>query len=1345
MLIDGGGWARPQVITQRPAEPPRPPPSLPPAVPQPARTRVNTSPATLADAQTQTELKTTEAVAAEQWADQEIQRLKQLRQQNPALAYEFNDQIAQAKAEKQAARDELREAMVVEYREQAQNTPLDPGRDIYYEREQIIDARKVDAAFAPTYRQLAQEARVQARGAEAENVEEAQWQRNAQVWEAMQADWELASLERGLSGPGAPRESWVQPTLASAREKSTKAWSDVSTAFAREYKVVAREEPPSPYSHLAVENHRREIENSNLDPVYRDKILQASRVTTAQSTDAQEISDVTEPYATRVQNAYRTGGAPAGLAEIDKVQQELAGDPFVNGPGLDPSVSQSRLIAAQEDLDKKLRPTYEAIAANAPQDLAALAAAQPAEGTEEQYARAETVSARLNQYAQLLPPDLVPELVQRSKDSWQPAVQFLGEQSNDDTTYRYTETDAFGTRTQKTTTQSAADSSHYSQQDGMPEQPLYYDRFNAVVGNFAQVGDVLAGTPGGDDALVDMGGAFAENIDNDDIGAFDEALGLRAIADRKGAHLGVEVTNQLVAGGKTDAADNLLQGIQSGNKELTKQSQDTLDAFVENRDALNHYVLNFPAAQPNADCPQPGEVDAGGLERQDAVLEYLRNNPDVVEEDARLLVQVDRDGHDLWSASAAVSSLSKEAMALEHGDDASRPLNEFFDPNENAGVAQVYASTPSVQAEVAQGTAMVLNYQRTASASANLSGDSGGLLQSLSDQQRVVAIPRNVRGLIDAYDGKLNEAFKSIGGSDVQPAFRGSGIAFYAYGTLVNWADASGVGRQNLNNLDIWSARLNTVGYAGQTTRVSAQLLTAKFSQNQSLRAFLDVGTVDNKSVAYLSGQVALVPLRGVFVASDVVTLVNDVRRGNGGPGGSRYAADGAILVGDSATLFAGAAGAGLLEGAGVAAGAGWVPVVGWVGAGLVLAGSITKYALGRSEQANRYENADQRRFLAHFGSRDDAGVLKPFTASTEVSDAVSHDPEIRHVSDGRPKPGDIVYTGLSADAVDELMNHDSSGDGSAIPMLGAYAEANGIDSREMYLNWYNNLTHDQRKALPVAGFGVDPDEFGNYPQGFTDGSIIEGWSQGWSTRQQFGEAGGVSNEQYDAVIDYVNDHGIYREDDPDTPQLEGDGYTTYDPQAIKVMLGIEPPRPGQSAPSQEVIGASRAIIADELYGDLDRGFRPHTMDEFKFWTEIHHYPALPAGTCEPLPAKPKPRAPVLPVAIDRPPPAEPQPQPQPQPQPPVCDHEYIVQPGDNLWDIAARSTKQLDVFQLMAYHNSHNPANQTDFDPQRADKNFFTPHDPVDERRDPDLIHPGEVIYVDCADDTAPRLPDTA
>jgi LysM domain len=367
--------------------------------------------------------------------------------------------------------------------------------------------------------------------------------------------------------------------------------------------------------------------------------------------------------------------------------------------------------------------------------------------------------------------------------------------------------------------------------------------------------------------------------------------------------------------------------------------------------------------------------------------------------------------------------------------------------------------------------------------------------------------------------------------------------------------------------------------------------------------------------------------------------------------------------------------------------------------------------------------------------------VLKPFAADTEVSNAVSHDPEIRHVSDGRPNPGDIVYTGLSADAVDELMNHDSSGDNSAIPMLNAYAEANGIDPRDMYLNWYDNLTHDQRKALPEAGFGVDPDEFGNYPQGVTDGSIIEGWSQGWSTRQQFGEAGGVSNEQYDAVIDYTSDHSLYREDDPDTPQLEGDGYTTYDPQAIKVMLGIEPPASGQSAPSQEVIIASRAIIADELYGDLDRGFRPQTIDEFKFWTEIHDYPALPAAACEPLPAKPVPREPVVPVATDPPPPIEL----QPQPQPPECGHEYIVQSGDTLWDIAGRSSEQLDVLQLMAYHNSHNPENRIDFDPQRADRNFFTTHDPADDRRDPDLIQPGEVIYVDCVDDIAPRLPNTA
>jgi hypothetical protein len=1323
MLIDGGSRIyRPPVAVQTP-------PASQPSSPPPVRTRVNASPGSSTQAQEQTQRKQVEAAATAQWADQQIQQLTQLRRQTPALAVQLNDQISRVERERQASQEELTSAMAAEYRQQAQNTPLNTSADLYGDLEQAINARTVDPAFAQTSQQIAQQAKAQALAAEPGNLNEAQWQRNAQVWEAMQADWDLASQERGIGAPGFPQASWVQPTLEAARQEADQAWAGVSAAFAREYAMVARDETPSPYSYMAVDNYRQNLALADYDPVYHAKIMLAAQASPATPTaTAQDISAVTNPYATRVQDAYQAGGAAAALTEIEAVQQALANDAFITGSDIDPATSQTRLMAAQEDLDKKLRPTYEALAANAPQDLAGIAG-QPADNLQEEYLRAEAVSGRLTRYAQLLPQDLVAQVVDQSKNAWEPAVQFLGERSAAQDVF-YSEmpvTHTYGSPQDQLTYQSAAEASSN-------RAPAVL--FDGITANFAQVGDVLANTPGGDQALVEMAEIFAGHFSADNLiglGTLSTALGEQAISNRHGAFLAVEVANQLVADGKTVEADILLESYRRGTAQLTEQSQATLDEFVANRDELNHYMLNFPGAvQDPAQGSAPGEIDVRSLELQDAMNGYLNDHPEVVEQDAELLTQIDRDAYDLWSAIGAIGSLSNEARALEHGQRIEEPLNGFLDEQQNPGVAQIYAATPSVQAQWAQGTALALQNADGAQTTATVPEQQHGMLEQLADQQSFWAIPRALRGVIDASGLGGNTVNESTTGSTGfrAVAFRGTGIGLYGYSALASWADAAGVGRDNLNNLDVWAAQLNATAYTGQTARVSAQLLTASFSGNQSLRAVLDVGKNlgpgSSMFPTYRAGQTLIVaPLRGVFVAADAFTLASDITQGRSGPYGSRYLADGMILAGDAGMLVAGLGSAGYFgagTAAAAAAGTGWVPVVGWIGAGATLLGVAGKYAIDRVEQANRYETTDQRRFLAHFGSRDDAGVLRPFTQTTEVSSADSHNVEVRTIAQGGPRPGEIVYTGLSADAVDELMNHDSSGDHSAIPVLDAYAAANGIDPRNLYLDWYNNLTHDQRKELPVAGFGVEPDAQGNYARGFTDESMIGGWSEAWRSFEQFAEDSGVSIEQRNAIIGYTNEYGLYQQDDPNTLEMEGDGYTTYDPDAIRVLLGLQDPPAGQPAPSQEVVQSARAVMANEIYGSLEHGFRPRTLDEFGLWMDIHGYPGLPAAsTVGSLPEKPVPSEPAIPSA---------------QPQPPTSgqaalDNTYTVRPGDSLWSIAKRSTQGLDVLQLIAHHNAQNPAGEADFDPQRADNHFFTPQAPGDTRRDPDLIHPGEEIYL--------------
>jgi LysM repeat protein len=1308
-VLADGIYRIPSRVPLRPAEPPVPTTPTPP----PVTTRPTTSPRPVSAtrpstaqpvSQTPDEAKAATAVATRDLADATA-NLNEIEQQSvgqpSALNVTYDNMKIEARKQVALKGDALSDAMAVEYRVLAQTTPPNAKRNVYDEQGADLAARPVDAPAQAQYQQAVAEGRQKALAAEPANLYEAQWQRNAQIWEAEQAQWDYE--QRIGSTPAVQTPSGMQdPALEAQRLKVEQEWQDVSDAFAVEYRFAAHQTSAAlPPGHDPLTDYRTRVSQENFDPRYRDRVLAAAQPVDNSVALETAIDTRVDAEVRKVEDALRTGGASAAFDALVAAKDGLGSAP-ITVPGSmpdDPVV----LALAQQRLDERLRPIQEQIAAQAPVDLRALADA-PAGTTEEKYARAIKVSGRLAQYTSVLPADLVPQVVEGSRDAWAPQVAFLGEQSK------------------------AADSSHpvvYGGRGAVPRPPVTYtEEFNTVVANFSEVGESLAASPKGDPALDQMATEFAAAIDPGDVGAFDEAFGEQGVGLGHGAHLAVQTVNKLAADASTrDVADGLLRGLKDGNEIWADGAKKTLEDFAKNRDELTHYIESFPGGIEalNA-CDLRDPADPTALELRNAVNEYLTRHPEVRELDAQLLNQIDGDGVHLLHLELALQGLSPEAMSLEHAGEVAAPVQDMLQPDDKAGPAlwQIYASTPGVQAEMGRFASLAQNYRAT-SMGASAVEPEVGVLQSIASSQSFLSMPRNARFMV------LELVHNKTGVSGLRTSLlsdsaivKSTGVGFFGVAAGSAFIDAAGLGAEGLNGWDRVFAGARGLNYSYVGARDVIEL-GHMVTGRQSLQTLLRATGSDAKG--YQTAHVALAKTlqlssRGLFVVTDTYALVNDIGDGrNGGviTGDALNVAGSVVMLGE----------AGIIAGVGpLAAASAWAGPVAWVGTGLWTAGAVVKYQFDRVERSNRYETADQRRFLAHFGTLDDNGnprVTDP-NAEVEVSNATDHDPDIETVPLGDVGDGDIVYTGISADAVDELMNYSGSPDNpvSGVRALDALAAAQGVDPRRFYLDWFSGdaaggLSHEQRKALVVAAQGVDPASAGS---GISDQDLETAWTTEWgelSSGYGAWDIERVPDADRFALQDYVAEHQVV--------SYGGDYGTTLqtDPARLRVLLGLQAPAPGEAAPSAEVQAAAQKVLGDTaIYGreELnDGGFRPHSVDGLAYWMKLHGYPSMPGpdATCD-IGARPTPAA--------------------APPAAPAVDHEYTVQRGDNLWDIAERTGTPTDVWQLMQYHNAHNPPGQTDFDPGRADRDFFSPHANGDRRRDPDLIHPGETIFVaDVAD----------
>ena len=1220
------------------------------------------------------------------------------------LGLEIDAQIAAQAAAIDALQTELTASLAEARLAEAREVTPDSDRDLFAEQTARYLAGSVDPAAQSAWEQAVADSVDLALATEAGTLEEAQWQRIAQTWQAMDAQWTLETAIADEQGAIMTPSGFEDPALSEAYDTAVAQWQDVSDAFAAEYVRVAASHDDPAAADAAVQAYREDLANQSFAAAYQSRILQAAERAPSPAvalTDA--IDERVDADLADIEQILADEGPAAAAEAIAAAKDALVADP-VSVPG-GSAADPLSVAMAQQALDDALRPTYEAIAAAAPADLADLADAA-ASTTAEERERALAVSSRLRLYAWILPADLVPDLVTRSQTSWAPAVSFLG---------LYSE---------------FADRSNQINAPLDTQNWLSTDDFNEITGQFVDIAEALAQAPRGDRALDLLGSEFAAAMTHSSysVGAFDEALGLYGAGEGQGLTLAVVTINRLAQTPEHhEHARLLFAGLEQGFQAWAERAQDDFEALAENRAELNQYIADWPGMTSNVEsCEVLDPNDPSTLELDDAIKRYLETNPEVVATDEHLLSQINEDGVFLLRQELALQGLSSEALAIDGAESVTQPIQDYLSPgdageHEGPSIAEIYASVPGVSTEVTRMAAQLAAWQQAGIATGEVPPDQT-LAELLSEAQGLISIPRNARFMALEWTHQVSGIVQLTPSGPLRPTIKMTGVGFFGLAATTSLLDANGLGNSDLNSVDRFFSALKAGNYFWIGMRDTAEL-GYMLTESGSLKTLLEVTGPDSKAYGGPHPNLARffqLTSRGIFVAADTYTLWKDIADGRNG---GIITADALILGGSVAMTteaaifaFGGRAAAGTLTAAALGGPAAWI------GTGLWTAGAIVKYQFDRVEQSNRFETADHRLFLSHFGSRDDDGNLRPLTDETEVSNFVSHDPDVRTVADGAPEDLDIVYRGLSADAVDELLNYSGDPDSptSGIPALDRMAADQGIDHRELYLDWFSGtLTHDQRKELTEAAHTIDPAAEAT----ITDDSLVTAWEKYWDQANagmtpQFGDQG-IAPEDWNALLAYLseNDVAYVHVEEGLSPS------TRYSAEGLRVLLGLEDGNRDFSTPSPEVIEVARQLVAGTAVtgtqDDYGSGFRPQTTEELRFWLEIHGYPPLPGAeaSCDPGPAL--------------------QPGPVPVTEPPT-DHHYTVQAGDTLWDLAGLSEAPQTVDDLISFHNAHRPEDQPAFDPGLIDADLYTPFIDDGTRRDPDLLHPGEILYVTDATELA-------
>ncbi|MFK7963858.1 MAG: hypothetical protein AB8C46_07815 [Burkholderiaceae bacterium] len=1315
LIAGGGGGIGPRVnenldlIAGWSAPPPPPPPPPAPLVLAQVETPAPIRPAPLAVP----EDPVVPSFLTTRFADAQIALDAALAERDSlpsAIAHYATPAVERARAELTTTEQIIRNRVTGEAREQAQTITPTIEQDIYSELRANALANEMPAAAQAPYEAIVNESLIEAVTADPVNVSEAGWQRNWAIWTAQDADFALAQAEQALidlpsNVPDSAQQA-AQEQAAVARIMADASWQRVEQTFATEYRLVADQNRPLSLTIDPVSEHRRQILAQGFDPAFANRIRLAAQTAPA----PREIPALTEEqidatvvgYVDRVEQAWLDGGNEAALNELLAINEQIIDDPIlsVGGASNAPNVQAERFITVQTQLQEALAPIYERITQEAPDHL--FEVRQDAEFTEV----ALDVSEMLLLYSEALPPVDFSTVMTENRDLWTAVI-----------------TEDYRREVQYTST---------AQTDATQ--------------NFALIADSLALNHGDYWMVQEMGQAFASlwvpDLETDSAlwipNSFDSML-----QDGRGFYLAIETANGLNPKDPSDpnyleipydgTAEMFVEMIGRHVDRMTQSASNRIIEQAEGREEFYRIVSEFSDvnAMPSNRAFEPGSIDVGSMELENALVEYVDTNPEFQESDAALTAEIALDGQQLMHARLALEMLDESLSATENGQEVIDRLNQFWmtDPA-NGGYGAAYAQSAPLLADASALLAQIEDIESLAGAV------DGATLQSPA-QALFGLTGKRLLGNVQA-DGKLFAlgmigSYVLYGRSQLEVATDED--ASLAQRTLAG----VNTGRFGLQaGREIW--KLNY-----ELTRFNAVLDANEYMQTHAPRTFHVLN----------SGMGALA------VATDTANLIRvgvDIQRGTEGHFSNdsliQYGLAGLNLTANSLFLgstlyqtagvrFGGSALAASLFGTG-----GWAGPIAW---GMFAVGGLAQWQYSRVQASNEFETANIRQALAHIGSLGDDGNLRPIVEMSEFKD---HNPDVMPYVLGMETDGLIAYRGISANAVDELLNNssDPKDPQSSLDVLSVLAQQNGMTGRELIMSWYDGLlSNDEQKELPPAAFGVDLDA-----TGFSDESLRDVWRTHPTWIQDVLTTAAIAEIDEDlvrATIDYIYENDVIFSYSDDFGNL----ITELDTDRLRPMLGLGELQPGQSPVPADVRDGATAIMAGF---NIQSGYRPDSLDGLNYWLSLNQYPPITPRTAvaPQVPVRPE----VAPIQMVEPevttelepttPPTDPSDLTDPvdsidpvtptetadeppqidtvQPEPELV--AYVVKSGDTLWALAGPNANMEEVQALIELHNRRARERGGDsivFDPTQIDGQFD--RNVSNENRDPDLIRPGEVIYL--------------
>lgn len=578
--------------------------------------------------------------------------------------------------------------------------------------------------------------------------------------------------------------------------------------------------------------------------------------------------------------------------------------------------------------------------------------------------------------------------------------------------------------------------------------------FDNVINDLAIVANRAASAPNGNQAVSTIAATIVSQIDPDNVGRFDEALG-KAVENGY-PELAAEVIKQLQAAGRTGQADDILQNVEDAINQIRGDLTGAVEDAAKYSEELGWLMTQW---QPLMSEDQ----------LTDAINAYKAENPEYVE----ALNKIDNTSVAALRALNAFQNTENNFSGLGHADDVSGALKHLFgDKKAQAGIAQSQRATEEIAnlLDMAEHNPDANNILDGVVSVAGSIDDGEFLTKEIFNKVFDITINRTIDATtatqIDPNTGQIRvDDFGRVENATAQ------------LDRLRTYADKLGYSSQELTNvfnqldrvarsttegqartrLNSLRTSLETLGKSnpdlfGEGNRLATKIETygvflgaigAASSINGAISerdALSIVGAlVDTSDVAVAALQTRIAKnllqnqpwftklplgaagkaLGGVGLLIDGINIVKNIKEGNyvdAGLGGVGLAGGTMAILGTTAAV---------------------------TGVGLFLVGGaiIGSLIYGGVKEANKHETDGARAFLQG--------------------------------------------AGINPDLANQLINNDSDGR-SAAPVFTEVAKRLGVEPQEMF-EFLSALTPDQASRLIGIAHGIDPDENGVFPDYVVD------------------------------------------------------------------------------------------------------------------------------------------------------------------------------------------------------------------------------------------------------------------